>query len=98
MAVVNDFNADYPLEFYKYFRDELECRYIQFVPIVERISQRADGLHLTSLVQKEESELTPFTVSPEQWGNFICAIFDEWVRNDVGQTYVQIFDSTLVKP
>ncbi len=95
MAVVNDFNADYPLEFYKYFRDELECKYIQFTPIVERISHRADGLHLTSLVQKEESELAPFTVSPEQWGKFICAIFDEWVRNDVGQTYVQIFDSTL---
>ena len=75
MAVVNDFNADYPLEFYKYFRDELECKYIQFTPIVERISHRADGLHLTSLVQKEESELAPFTVSPEQWGNFVITSY-----------------------
>ena len=43
MAVVNDYNADYPLDFYRFFRDELDCHYIQFTPIVERLSKRADG-------------------------------------------------------
>ncbi len=94
MAVVNDFNADYPLEFYHFFK-EIDCHYIQFTPIVERISQRADGLSLSSPIQNEKAELTDFSVSPEQWGNFLCAIFDEWVREDVGNYYIQLFDSTL---
>lgn len=42
MAVVNDYNADYPLEFYHFFKD-LECHYIQFTPIVERIHLNSDG-------------------------------------------------------
>ena len=94
MAVVNDFNADYPLDFYHFFK-EIDCHYIQFTPIVERISQRADGLSLSSPTQNEKAELTDFSVSPEQWGNFLCAIFDEWVREDVGNYYIQLFDSTL---
>jgi uncharacterized protein len=94
MAVVNDFNADYPLDFYHFFK-EIDCHYIQFTPIVERISERADGLSLSSPIQNEKAELTDFSVSPEQWGNFLCAIFDEWVRKDVGNYYIQLFDSTL---
>ena len=94
MAVVNDYNADYPLDFYRFFRDELDCHYIQFTPIVERLSSRADGLRLSSLKQKD-GELAPFSITPEQWGNFLCTIFDEWVLNDVGNYYIQLFDSTL---
>lgn len=80
MAVVNDYNADYPLEFYHFFK-ELGCHYIQFTPIVERIHPHADGRHLAHVLQKEE-KLADFSVSPEQWGNFLCTIFDEWVKND----------------
>ena len=94
MAVVNDYNADYPLDFYRFFRDELDCHYIQFTPIVERLSNRADGLRLSSLKQKD-GELASFSITPEQWGNFLCTIFDEWVLNDVGNYYIQLFDSTL---
>ncbi|WP_418661495.1 anaerobic sulfatase-maturation protein [Bacteroides ilei] len=93
MAVVNDYNADYPLEFYHFFK-ELKCHYIQFTPIVERIHPHADGRHLAHVLQKEE-KLADFSVSPEQWGNFLCTIFDEWVKNDVGEYFIQIFDSTL---
>ena len=52
MAVVNDFNADYPLDFYHFFK-ELGCHYIQFAPIVERIFPHQDGRHLASLAQRE---------------------------------------------
>lgn len=93
MAVVNDYNADYPLEFYHFFK-ELGCRYIQFTPIVERIHAHADGRHLAHALQKDEN-LADFSVSPEQWGNFLCTIFDEWVKNDVGEYFIQIFDATL---
>ena len=93
LAVVNDFNADYPLDFYHFFK-EIDCHYIQFTPIVERISPHADGRHLASPLQKDE-KLADFSVSPEQWGNFLCTLFDEWVRQDVGNFFIQLFDSTL---
>ncbi len=94
MAVVNDFNADYPLDFYHFFK-EIECRYIQFAPIVERILPRKDGRHLASPMDAHGAPLADFSVSPEQWGNFLCTIFDEWVRHDVGQYFIQLFDATL---
>lgn len=93
LAVVNDFNADYPLDFYHFFK-EIDCHYIQFTPIVERISPHADGRHLASPLQEDE-RLADFSVSPEQWGNFLCILFDEWVRQDVGNFFIQLFDSTL---
>lgn len=94
LAVVNDFNADYPLDFYRFFK-EIECRYIQFTPIVERIIPRKDGRYLASPMDAQDIPLADFSVSPAQWGDFLCAIFDEWVLNDVGEYFVQIFDATL---
>ncbi len=94
MAVVNDYNADYPLDFYHFFK-KIGCHYIQFTPIVERIKPHQDGRHLAHLQDEGEYPLADFSVTPEQWGNFTCAIFDEWVRNDVGEYYIQLFDATL---
>lgn len=93
LAVVNDFNADYPLEFYNFFK-EIGCHYIQFTPIVERRIERNDGLSLAPGME-EGGELIDFSVTPEQWGKFLCTIFDEWVRHDVGTYFIQIFDATL---
>jgi uncharacterized protein len=78
MGVVNDYNVDYPLEFYHFFKS-IECRYIQFSPVVETI----DG------------QPAPWNVPAVKWGDFLIAIFDEWVRQDVGEYYIQYFDSTL---
>lgn len=94
MAVVNDFNADYPLDFYHFFK-EMGCRFIQITPVVERMVNHADGRHLATLTDDATAPVTDFSVTPEQWGRFLCAIFDEWVRNDVGQTYVELFDCIL---
>lgn len=94
LAVVNDFNADYPLDFYHFFKD-IGCRYIQFTPIVERIQRHEDGRHLASLKDESNYELAEFSVSPEQWGKFLCTIFDEWVREDVSEYFIQMFDATL---
>ena len=93
LAVVNDFNADYPKEFYHFFKD-LGCRYIQFTPVVERTVKRADGLTLAPGMQ-EGGEVTDFSVTPEQWGNFLCTLYDEWVKQDVGEIFIQLFDATL---
>lgn len=94
LATVNDFNADYPLDFYHFFK-EIGCRFIQFTPIVERIVTRKDGLTLAPGMQGGEAGLTDFSVTPEQWGSFLCTLFDEWVRHDVGTYYIQLFDATL---
>lgn len=93
LAVVNDFNADYPLDFYHFFK-EIGCRYIQFTPIVERITTRPDNLRLAPGMQ-EEGILADFSITAGQWGNFLCTIFDEWVHHDVGEYYIQLFDATL---
>lgn len=94
MAVVNDYNADYPIEFYDFFK-HLGCHYIQFAPIVERLMPHSDGRHLAHLQDSSDCPLADFSVSPTQWGNFLCSLFDEWVKNDVGNYYIQLFDSTL---
>lgn len=92
MAVVNDYNADFPEEFYRFFKD-IGCKYLQFTPIVERMAPKSDGRHLATPADK--AELAPFSVNSEQWGNFLCAVFDQWVSADVGEVFVQIFDATL---
>lgn len=94
LAVVNDYNADYPLEFYRLFK-QIGCKYIQFSPIVERVVKREDGLTLAPGMQGGDAGLADFSITPEQWGNFLCTIFDEWVHNDVGEYFVQLFDATL---
>lgn len=78
MGVVNNYNADYPLEFYNFFKS-IDCHYIQFSPIVERI----DG------------KITPWSVDAKKWGDFLITIFDEWIKKDVGEYFIQYFDSTL---
>ena len=88
LAVVNDYNADYPDEFYNFFKS-IGCRYIQFTPIVER--RKPDG---TLASVDVEGTITHHSVTPEQWGRFLCRIFDLWVRSDVGEVFVQIFDAT----
>ena len=93
MAVINDFNVQYPLDFYNFFK-EIECRYIQFTPIVERIGNRAGSLQL-ALPEEATGKLTDFSVDSEEWGDFLIAIFDEWIKKDVGICFVQLFDATL---
>lgn len=89
LAVVNDYNADYPVEFYRFFKD-MGCRFIQFTPVVERIK----GNNMLADVSVK-GDLAPFSVTPQQWGNFLIGVFDEWVKEDVGKIFVQIFDATL---
>ena len=94
MAVVNAYNAEHPLEFYHFFRDN-GCQYLQFTPIVERLTEHEDGRTLASLADDREIPLADASVTPAQWGNFLCTIFDDWVRHDVSKMFVEIFDCTL---
>lgn len=92
LAVANRLNGDHPLSFYRFFKN-IGCQYIQVTPVVERLAHHDDGRQLASLV--DEGQLAPFSIRPKQWGNFLCTIFDEWVRHDVSMFFINIFDATL---
>ena len=95
LSVINDYNVQFPLDVYRFFK-EIGSQYMQFSPIVERVSDfRPDGLTLLPPEENVEAELASWTVNPVKFGQFYIEIFDEWVRNDVGVWYVQLFDSTL---
>ena len=86
LTTVNAQNAEHPLEVYRFFRDELKIKFIQFIPIVERAN--ATGF-------QEGNTVTERSVTAKQWGHFLTTIFDEWVRRDVGEVFVQMFDAAL---
>jgi uncharacterized protein len=89
LCTVHAKNADYPLEVYRFFRDELRTRHIQLIPIVERVN--SDGRTRF----QEGSAVTDRSVTAEQWGRFLSTIFDEWLKRDVGTVFVQMFDAAL---
>ena len=86
LCTVNAANQDHPVEVYRYFRDDLGLRHIQLIPIVERDNDTGF---------QEGDTVTDRSVDPEAWGRFLVAVFDEWVRHDVGEVFVQMFDSAL---
>jgi uncharacterized protein len=70
---------------------------MQFIPIVERraVNGNENGLSLVSPGYKGQAKVTDWSVKAEDYGNFLIAIFDEWVRKDVGKYFVQMFDISL---
>jgi uncharacterized protein len=93
-------NANHPLEVYHHFRDELHAQFIQFIPIIERATPETlkiadQGWSERPLYTQVGELVTSRSVQPEQYGRFLNAIFDEWVRRDVGKVYVQMFDVAL---
>jgi uncharacterized protein len=86
MCTVNAANQDKPLDVYRFFRDELGARFIQFIPIVEVASPPTGSTPGT---------VTERSVGSDAYGSFLNAIFDEWVRHDVGEMFVQTFDGVL---
>ncbi len=89
LTTVNAANADHPLAVYRFLRDEVGAQFIQLIPIVERIN--TDG----GTGFQEGTQVTSRSVTAEQWGRFLIAVFDEWVRHDVGRVFVQMFDAAL---
>lgn len=96
LTTVHRANSMYPLDVYRFLK-ESGSGFMQFIPIVERVSTQVthDGLVLVSPSFSETASVSEWSVDPRQFGRFLCAIFDEWVRKDVGRTYVQLFDVSL---
>ncbi len=101
MACVARETAKRPLEVYRFLRDE-GVEFIQFAPIVERLPDRRStelGLRFAcpaSLsAEEEQKEVTSWSVDPERYGDFLIAVYEEWVRNDVGRIFVMNFEWAL---
>jgi uncharacterized protein len=86
LTTVHAANQDHAVEVYRFLRDECGCRFIQFIPIVERPTE--SGVPYGN-------EITDRSVTPSGWGDFLIGVFEEWVRRDVGEVFVQMFDVAL---
>jgi uncharacterized protein len=105
LCTVHAANVSHPESVYRFFRDELKAEFVQLIPIVERAT--AETLTLADrgwsdrpggdrpLYVQHGDLLTERSVKPEQYGQFLIAIFEEWVRHDVGKVFVQMFDVAL---
>jgi uncharacterized protein len=83
LATINRVNADHPLDVYRFFKEEIGAKFIQFIPVVEYDDSQG------------KIQVSDESVLPEQYGNFLSVIFDEWVKDDVGKIYIQLFDAAL---
>jgi uncharacterized protein len=96
LTVVQRHNSHFPLEVYRFLK-EAGSPFMQFIPIVERTldNTSSGSLMLVPPDSKEPSHVSEFSVEPLPYGKFLCAVFDEWVRNDVSKIFVQLFDEAL---
>jgi uncharacterized protein len=105
LCTIHAANADFPLEVYRFFRDDLQAGFLQFIPIVERSTPEllplanrgwsAEAGTGRPLYTQTGSLVTNRSVGPEQFGRFLSGVFDEWVRRDVGKVFIQTFDAAL---
>ena len=86
LTTVHAGNVDHPLDVYRFLRDEVRTQFIQIIPIVERKNDSG---------YQEGYKVTPRSVTGKGYGQFLIAVFDEWLQHDVGQIFVQIFDVAL---
>ena len=93
LGTVNYYSENKGLEVYQFLK-KCGSNYMQFLPVLEHINRQTKRIASPT---DENSELAPWSVNPMKFGQFMCDIFDYWVKNDVGQTYVQLFDATLAK-
>jgi serine-type anaerobic sulfatase-maturating enzyme len=105
LCAVHAANAAHPLEVYRFFRDGLGARFIQYIPIVERLTaetrllanqgwgEQPDGGR--PLYVQAGHTVSRRSVNPREYGSFLIDVFEEWVRHDVGMVFVQIFDAAL---
>lgn len=102
LTTIHAANARHGREVYRFLRDECGARFVQLIPIIERVAEASeDGtVPWTSwrdrpLYVQDGDRVSGRSVTAEQYGRFLIDVFEEWVRRDVGEVYVQMFDVAL---
>jgi serine-type anaerobic sulfatase-maturating enzyme len=107
LCVVNRVNAKRPLDVYRFLKNEIPAREIQFIPCVEPKSfkntapqywdpetmplQNSPAAH----PDHPDSVVTDWSVDPDDWGYFLCKVWDDWYRRDIGKVFVNQFENAV---
>ncbi|MDE2750045.1 MAG: anaerobic sulfatase maturase [Chloroflexota bacterium] len=86
LTTVHAANEGQGARVYKFLRDEVGTKFMQFIPIVERDNDSG---------YQEGDSVTARSITAEGYGRFLIDMYEEWLRHDVGQVFVQIFDIAL---
>ncbi len=109
LTCVHRYNAARPLDVYRFLRRELGSTYLQFIPIVEPrdfetvAPQHGDPASMTTVGSPEahpgheNSVVTPWSVDPDEYGYFLCKVWDEWLARDVGKVLVNFCETLVVQ-
>ncbi len=105
LCTVNAANQHHGRAVYRFFRDELHAKWVQFIPIIERATEETIAIankgwseqagRKRLLYTQTGNLVTERTVGAEHYGRFMVDVYEEWVRHDVAEVYVQLFDVTL---
>lgn len=100
LTTVNRDNARKPLEVYRFLTRELGADYIQFNPCVEPADFRTAAPRFrpeNGGSCGKNSPVAPWSVDPDDWGTFLCEVFDEWLTNDLGRVLVNYFETAVAQ-
>ncbi len=105
LSVINRHNGQHPLEVYRFLARQVRPRQLQFIPCVEPKNfeevapQKWDPETLPTIGTERarpgtpDSVVTDWSVDPHDWGEFLCAIFDEWYQRDIGRVFINHFEN-----
>lgn len=93
LTVVNNINVKYPLRIYKFLKS-LNIHFMQFIPVVE-MDKNTNINYMPSWMEHNNVNLAEFSVNTLEYGNFINTIFDEWIRHDIANISIRLFDTLL---
>lgn len=109
LTVINRRNVLHPKEVYRFLTLELGATYVQFTPCVEgnNFTQTAPQFWNEQMLPIMGSELakpghpmsvvTDWSVDPDDWGQFLISVFDEWINNDLGRVLVNLFETAVAQ-
>ncbi len=109
LTCVNRFNARKPLDVYRFLRREVKSTYLQFIPIVEykgferlppppwKAGMGVKDGEAAARPGHADSIVTDWSVDPDDWGYFLCKVFDEWRNRDIGKVYVNHIETLVAQ-
>ncbi|GAB7219684.1 anaerobic sulfatase maturase [Vibrio comitans] len=97
LTCVNDLVSTQPLEVYRFLRDEVAPSQMQFIPVVDKIDAPIKGkwhsYGAMSIIPVSAQVVTQWSVSADQWGEFLITVFNEWLAKDFGKVFIPYFEN-----
>ncbi len=109
LTVVNRTNAKKPLDVYRFLKNEVRPRQMQFIPCVEpkvfrNVAPQMWDPETLPLFDSfaahpgnPDSVVTDWSIDPDDWGYFLCKIWDDWYRRDIGKVFVNLFETAVAQ-